>query len=75
MKRVVITGMGVVSPVGNALGDFWKNLTDGVCGIGPITRFDTADYKVKVAAEVKNFNAAEYGMDVPTQRRMDLFAQ
>ena len=75
MKRVVITGMGVVSPVGNALGDFWKNLTDGVCGVGPITRFDTADYKVKVAAEVKNFNAADYGMDVPTQRRMDLFAQ
>ena len=75
MKRVVITGMGVVSPVGNAVGDFWKNLTAGVCGVAPITRFDTADYKVKLAAEVRDFNAADFGMDVPTQRRMDLFAQ
>ena len=75
MKRVVITGMGVISPVGNSLPAFWDSLKGGVCGVGPITKFDTADFKVKVAAEVKDFNAADFGMDVPTQRRMDLFTQ
>ena len=72
---VVITGMGVISPVGNSLPAFWDSLKGGVCGVGPITKFDTADFKVKVAAEVKDFNAADFGMDVPTQRRMDLFTQ
>ncbi len=73
MKRVVITGMGVISPVGNSLPAFWDSLKGGVCGVGPITKFDTADFKVKVAAEVKDFNAADFGMDVPTH--MDLFTQ
>ena len=60
MRRAVITGMGVISPVGNDVGTFWKNLTAGVCGIGPITRFDTTDYKVKVAGEVRDFNPRDY---------------
>ena len=60
MRRTVITGMGVVSPVGNDVGTFWKSLTAGVCGIGPITRFDTTDYKVKVAGEVREFNPRDY---------------
>jgi len=60
MNRVVITGMGVVSPVGNTVAEFWENIKAGVCGIGPITRFDTADYKVKVAGEVRNFDPRQY---------------
>lgn len=75
MKRVVITGMGVISPVGNSLKAFWNGLLAGVCGVGPITRFDTEGFKAKLAAEVKDFNPADFGMDVPTQRRMDKFTQ
>jgi len=60
MRRVVVTGMGVVSPVGNDVPTFWKNLKAGVCGIGPITRFDTADYRVKVAGEVRDFDPRQY---------------
>ena len=60
MRRTVVTGMGVVSPVGNDVGTFWYNLKAGVCGIGPITRFDTADYKVKVAGEVRDFDPRQY---------------
>lgn len=75
MKRVVITGMGVISPVGNSLKAFWHGLLAGVCGVGPITRFDTEGFKAKLAAEVKDFNPADFGMDVPTQRRMDKFTQ
>lgn len=75
MRRVVITGMGVISPVGNSLADFWSSLVGGVCGVGPITRFDTEGFKAKLAAEVKDFDAAAFGMDVPTQRRMDKFTQ
>ena len=75
MKRVVITGMGVISPVGNSLKACWDGLRVGVCGVGPITRFDTEGFKAKLAAEVKDFNPADFGMDVPTQRRMDKFTQ
>ena len=53
MNRVAVTGMGVISPVGNDVPAFWENIKAGTCGIGPITRFDTADYRVKVAAEVR----------------------
>ena len=56
MRRVVITGIGVLSPVGNDAATFWDSLVAGKCGIGPITRFDTTDYKAKLAAEVKNFD-------------------
>ena len=52
MNRVVVTGMGIISPIGNTIPSFWDNLTAGNVGIGPITKFDTTDYKVKLAAEV-----------------------
>ncbi len=75
MKRVVITGAGVVSPVGSGAGTFFENLTKGVCGIGPITRFNTEGYKAKVAAEVKDFDPEAVGIDRAQAKRTDLFAQ
>ena len=75
MKRVFVTGLGVVSPIGNSVSVFWNHLIAGVCGIGPITRFDTANLKAKVAAEVKDFDPQAFGMDVSAARRMDLYAQ
>ena len=74
-KRVVITGMGVISSVGNDVETFWKNLKDGVCGIELIDEFPTDDLPVKIAGKVKNFNAEEYGMDKPFIRKQDLFTQ
>ena len=75
MNRVVITGAGVVSPVGSGVEAFFENLTAGVCGVGPITRFDTKDYRVKLAAEVKDFDPEAAGIDRAQARRTDLFAQ
>lgn len=74
MKRVAVTGIGVVSPVGNCVKDFWNNLTAGTCGIGPITRFDTTDYKVKIAAEVKDFDPSAC-MPKSEIRKTDLYSQ
>ncbi|HPJ83007.1 MAG: beta-ketoacyl-ACP synthase II [Bacteroidales bacterium] len=73
MRRTVITGMGIISPVGNNIPAFWNNLINGVCGIGPIRSFDTTDLSVKVAAEVKDFNPADYEIDPATARKADLF--
>ncbi len=75
MNRVAVTGIGVISPVGNGAETFWNALTGGVCGVGPITRFDTTDYKVKLAAEVKDFDCTAYGIDKGSARRLDLFTQ
>ena len=75
MKRVVITGAGVITPVGNGVETFYRNLTAGVCGIGPITRFDTAGYKARLAAEVKDFDPEAFGIERAQARRTDLFAQ
>ena len=75
MNRVVITGAGVVSPVGSGVEAFFENLTAGVCGVGPITRFDTKEYRVKLAAEVKDFDPEAAGIDRAQARRTDLFAQ
>ncbi len=74
MNRVVITGMGAVTPVGNDVTSFWESLKAGRCGIGPITRFDTAEYKVHVAGEVKNFDPLRY-MEKGDVRKYDLFCQ
>ena len=60
MKKVVVTGMGIVSPLGNDVPTFWNNIKNGVCGIGPITKFDTSEYKVKVAGEVRDFDPKQY---------------
>ena len=73
-RRVVITGMGAVTPIGNDVESFWNSLVEGKCGIGPITRFDNTDYKVKVAGEVKDFDPTQY-MDFKTAKRMELFSQ
>ena len=58
-RRVVVTGLGAVTPIGNTVEDFWAGIKEGKVGIGPITKFDTSDYKVKIAAEVKDFVAKE----------------
>lgn len=73
-RRVVITGMGTLNPIGNSVEEAWKNCKAGVCGINQITAFDTTDFKVKVAGEVKNFKPEEY-MDKREARRMDRFTQ
>ena len=74
MKRVVVTGMGVISPLGNDLDTFWNNLKEGNIGIGPLTRFDSTGYKVKLAAQAQDFDPKNY-MDAKTARRMELFSQ
>ena len=72
MRRVVITGMGCVTPIGNDVPTFWESLKNGKCGIGPITHFDATDYKVKVAAEVKDFDPLQY-MEKSDLRKYDVF--
>ena len=72
-RRVVVTGTGVVSPVGNNVADYWKNLLDGVCGIDFITSIPTDDLPVKIAGEVKDFNPADYGIEPPFARKQDKF--
>lgn len=74
MKRVVVTGLGVISPVGNDIPSFWQSLMEGKCGIGPITTFDTTDFKVKIAAEVKDFDPLLY-MEKGEARKQDAFSQ
>lgn len=71
MKRVVVTGMGAVTPIGNDVETFWRSLKAGKCGIGPISRFDVSAYKVKLAAEIKKFEIERY-MDKREARRMDM---
>ncbi|MBR6698142.1 MAG: beta-ketoacyl-ACP synthase II [Lachnospiraceae bacterium] len=73
-RRVVITGMGAITPIGNNLEEFWASIKEGKVGIGPITQFDVSDYKVKIAAEVKDFVAKDK-MDVRAARRMARFSQ
>lgn len=72
-RRVVVTGTGVITPVGNDVETYWKNLLDGVCGIDFIKAFPTDDLPVKVAGEVKDFNPAEYGIETPFARKQDKF--
>ena len=73
-RRVVITGMGVVSPVGNDVETFLDSIMNGKCGINLITKFNTDDLPVKVAAEVKDFDPQKDGLEIPFVRRNDLFA-
>ena len=74
MKRVVVTGLGCITPIGNDVDSFWNSLTEGRHGFAPITRFDVTDMKVKIAAEVKGFDPGLY-MDRAEIRKTDLFAQ
>ncbi|MBP5797240.1 MAG: beta-ketoacyl-ACP synthase II [Bacteroidales bacterium] len=74
MNRVVVTGLGAITPVGNNVKDFWKGLTEGKNGVGPITRFDSTKYKTHFAAEVKGYDPLEY-FDRKDVRKYDLYAQ
>lgn len=74
-RRVVITGLGVVSPVGNGKEEFWNNLLAGKPGVGPITQFDATDFPVKIAGEVKDFDPVALAGDRKTVRHMDRYTQ
>lgn len=73
-RRVVVTGLGAVTPIGNNVSDFWAGIQEGRVGIGPITKFDVSEYKVKIAAEVKDFNPKDH-MDFKSAKRMEPFSQ
>ncbi len=73
-RRVVVTGLGAVTPIGNTVEEFWSGIRSGKVGIGPITRFDASEYKVQIAAEVKDFVAKER-MDFKAAKRMEAFSQ
>lgn len=73
-RRVVITGMGAITPIGNSVEEFWNGIKEGKTGFGPITYFDAADYRCKLAAEVKGFDPTQY-MDKKSARRMEQFCQ
>lgn len=75
MNRVAITGLGIISPIGNDIETFWENLQAGVCGIGEITSYDTTNMAVKLAAEVKNFNAEDFGVEKGMVRHSDRYSQ
>lgn len=72
LKRVVVTGLGAITPVGNSVSEFWNNLINGVSGAAPITRFDATKFKTRFACEVKNFDPLTY-IDRKEARKMDLF--
>ena len=74
MKRVVITGLGALTPIGNNVPDFWKNCLDGVSGAGPITKFDASKFKTQFACELKDFDPVDY-LDKKELRRLDPFSQ
>ncbi|MDD5120803.1 MAG: beta-ketoacyl-ACP synthase II [Candidatus Omnitrophica bacterium] len=74
-KRVVITGLGIISPVGNDVASFWQSLKDGKGGFGPITSFDAKDFDSRIAAEVKNFDPTHYGITLKDVKRTAKFVQ
>lgn len=74
MRRVVVTGMGAITPIGLNVDTFWNSIKEKKHGFGPITRFDAGEFKAHIAAEVKGFNAKDY-MDAKAAKRMELFSQ
>jgi beta-ketoacyl-acyl-carrier-protein synthase II len=74
MEKIVITGMGTVNPIGLSVAESWQNVVNGVSGVGPITHFDTSNWNVKIACELKGFDPANY-MDAKEARRRDRFEQ
>ena len=74
MKRVVITGLGAITPIGNNVEEFWNGIKEGKCGIDEIKAFDTSNFKVKLAAEVKNYNQEDY-FERREAKRLDKFSQ
>lgn len=73
-RRIVVTGMGAVTPIGTGIEEFWSALLAGKSGVGPLTKFDTTDYTTKIAAEVKDFDPEQY-MERKDAKRMDVFVQ
>ena len=73
-RRVVVTGMGAITPIGLSVEEFWAGVKEGKTGFGPITKFDASEYKCKLAAEVKGFDAKNY-MDFKAAKRMEAFCQ
>ena len=74
LKRVVVTGLGALTPVGNNVAETWENLVKGISGAGPITHFDASLFKTQFACEVKGFDATKY-IDRKEARKMDLYTQ
>src|SRR6266850_507046 len=74
-RRVVVTGLGVVSPLGNELDKFWENIISGQCGVDKISSFDPSDYDTQIAAEVKDFNPTPAFPSPKEVRRADRFSQ
>ena len=75
MRRVVVTGLGMVSPLGLDVESSWKALLAGECGIGPITEFDASEFGCRIAGEVKNFDPAAGGLQAKEARRYDRYVQ
>ena len=74
LKRVVVTGLGAISPIGNSVPEFWENIQNGVSGAGPITHFDASQFKTRFACEVKDFDPSKY-FDRKEARKLDIYAQ
>ncbi|NLA84692.1 MAG: beta-ketoacyl-[acyl-carrier-protein] synthase II, partial [Clostridiales bacterium] len=72
--RVVVTGLGAITPLGNSVKTFWENVCNGISGVDKISRFDTKNFDAKIAAEVKNFDPQDY-MEKKDAKRMDIFTQ
>jgi len=75
MKRVVITGIGLLTPIGCQKEKFWNSLEKGISGVGRITKFDTSEYDCKIGAEVKEFDPLDHGMNKKEVKSLDLFSQ
>ena len=74
LKRVVVTGLGAITPLGNDVPTYWKGLVNGVSGSAPITKFDATNFKTQFACEVKDWDVSEF-LDRKASRKMDLFGQ
>ena len=73
-RRVVVTGMGAITPIGLSVDEFWNSVKEGKTGFAEITKFDASEYKCKIAAEVKGFEGKNF-MDFKAAKRMELFSQ
>ena len=75
LKRVVVTGLGAITPLGNTTEETWKKLLAGTSGAAPITHFDATNFKTQFACEVKDFKPEDFGIDRKEARKMDLYCQ
>jgi len=75
LRRIVITGLGLITPIGSGKKNFWNGLVAGESGVDLVTRFDTSECKTKIAAEIRDFDPQDYGIAPKEAKRMDLFTQ